>query len=255
MRIKSILVSLALLLLASMAFGDSVTIDLANSVDDTEARRRSDEIGQGANFYTGTATQFGHIKVGGFNYDSWNYTRFALNIPRASKITAANLSFKSFNTRTQTFNTTIYGLLDDSKWRGSDGFHTDNYADAPALNAINHMSTSVAWNNVAGWTADNWHDSPDISALLQDMIHEMGGTNEYNPLDSEDKYVGLKIDEGDGIWVSTASDWRVRAPYSYDGSPANAAELDVTYDPWAEIKTGNGMKYDSDCDCYRYFDY
>jgi len=41
----------------------------------------------------------------------------------------------------------------------------------------------------------------------------------------------------------------------YDDVAANAAEPDVKYDPWGEVRTGNGMKYNSDCDCYKYYDY
>jgi hypothetical protein len=222
------------------------TFDLGSRIDDAEARRVASEADNGDNFALNPFTMFGHIKTGGIDYNSWNYTRFALNIPRASKITASNLSFKAAGANAVAFNTTVYGLLDDSTWRTSDGFGT--YAHAVAINAIPHMNTSVAWNGVAAWTLNNWHDSPDISAIMQDMVDTVGGTSEYDPLDSEKKYAGLKVDDGDGAYGTNnvASTWGRRAPHSYDSAPADGAELDITFDPWGSVMVQGGFRTDVD---------
>ncbi len=219
------------------------TFDLANSVDDTRRIQRYTPTTYDLNQPTYDMATFGRSQNA---YQFWSFARWATtSIPRASKILTSNISFKAYNSKSDTFNTTIWALQKDNKWETSNGFNTTSYVDGAALDAAPKYSTSVTWSSVAAWTTGNWYDSPDISTILQLSVDDV----EYDPLGSEDKYVAFRIDQGDGVTGGTA----VRNPDSYDYDPASAAELDVTFDPWAEVMLQGGFRLDSDG--LRYYGY
>ncbi len=218
------------------------TFDLANSVDDTRRFQRYVPSTWDINEYAATMVTFGKSQNA---YQFWAYFRWASTLPRASKILTSNLSFAAYNSKSDTFNTAIWALQKDNKWETSNGFNTTSYANGPALDAAPKYSTSVTWSSVAAWTGGSWYDSPDISTILQLSVDDA----EYDPTSSEDKYVAFRIDQGDGVTGGTA----VRNPQSYDYNPPGAAELDVTFDPWAEIMVQGGFRLDDDG--LRYYGY
>ena len=249
MRVWTLLIAMICSLLVSgKTLADSATFEMSNSVDDTRAWFSSTP--SNANVPTESAAWFGKYTYLTVNYDIYSFLRWPFEIPRASKITASNISFKAAYSYSSSFNTTInYLQISGSPaWRGANGFAVANYADGTAMLAISRSSTSVAWNGVAAWTAESWYDSPDISTLMQEVVNDLAN---YDPISSTDKYAGVYIDNGDGAYADNDT----RSWYQYDSGAANATELDVTYDPWGEVRTGSGYKYDSACSCMRYFDY
>lgn len=247
-RIVAALLLSAFVSCATDAWADTVTYEMSNSVDDTRGSKGSG--GQNVNWVTQVNGWFGRYTWAGYNFDNWTYVRWPVTIPRGSKVSSANISFKADVSNSSAFNTTInYLAIEGSPaWRGANGFSTSNYSNADALLAIGRSSASVAWNNVAAWTAESWHDSPNIGVLVQENINDLA---DYDPLDATAKYIGFAIDDGDGSYAEADN----RNWYAYDNGAADAAELDVTFEPWAQVRTANGMKYDANYGCYRYFDY
>lgn len=171
-----------------------------------------------------------------------SFTKWALNIPRASKITSSNISWFAFLGRTGTFNTYIARLVQTGSpdWKDSTAFNAANYADCSALLAISQDGTQVNWSP-ASWVNNTWNDSPDIAELIQEAVDSFA----YDPLSALDKYVGLYVDDGDGGYHSgTTEDMRAYNTVEHTGS--DESELDVTYDPWAEIMVSGGYRLDSD---------
>jgi hypothetical protein len=222
------------------------TFDLAHSVDDTVGLTGF----LNANLFTDTNNAFGRLQPGAIDTKDFAYIRWILDIPRASKVTTANQSWRASLTESGSFTSQIY-LLDQSgspAWKttgATGGFHTDQYADGTALLTIaNDAVSSVAWTPVA-WTPNTWYDSPEIKALVQAALDSF----DYAPLSATDKYVGFHVDDGDGPYNPPTR----RVGYSYDFDPAFAPELDITYDPWGEIRTPNGYKYNGTT--FSYYDY
>ncbi len=214
------------------------TFELGGSVDDTWAQ---DPAVLNTNSYTSGSTYFGkHVNF--WNRDQYAFFRWTIDLPRASKILAANMSCKAAQTQSGSFNTTIYGLEKDNKWEASGGFNTTNYANATDLLAIAAMSTSSTWNSVAAWTSGSWYDTADIADTVQAQVDELYGSNEYDPTHSENKYVGFYIDSGDGTYNPAC----IRGLYTYDNAPVAAAELDVTFDSWGTVMVQGGFRCDSD---------
>jgi hypothetical protein len=222
------------------------TFDIAASLDDTYSRTQ-DIDAQGP---TSTFGLFGHTTVGGPTGAHQHLTacvRYITGIPRASRFTASNFSFKAANTLTYVgWSAYVHKLNKDNKWEGANAFATSNYADGTAIEAIPKSSTYDTWAISATWTLDNWYDSDDISNMVE-LAHD---DPEYDPSDSEDKYVGFAVYLG-----TSAGNDQWRSLWLYDNAAADAPELDLTYDPWGEVRVGNGMKYDKNLGVYRYFDY
>jgi len=220
------------------------TLELGHSHDDTVWRT----IGSDSNFDTLTYNAFGAYKVGATNYAEWTMYRFALDLPRASKVNSAKLYMKACYGHTGSFNTTIYGLAKDNKWEATNGFATSNYANGSACAAISEISTSVSWSPVAAWVLNNWHYSPEAATIVQALVDISIGSNKYDPTHSEDKHIGLEISPGAATYKTWAAsgDVDIRYPYSYDHSAANASELVITYDPWGTVMVQGGFRLDSD---------
>ncbi len=204
------------------------TFELGVSVDDTYAQ--TDAVSDN-DYNQFTETQMHMGQWFSQRYIDNAYWRWITeNVPRASKIMSANISFKaSFNDANPTF--TVYGLEKDNKWETSNGFNLTSYADDVALNAIPRSAASEIWSPTA-WTAENWYDTNNIMSLLQEAVDDLAG---YDPLHAEDKYVGLVI-----VWESGADG--LRWSYQVDDSLSRASELDVTFEPWGEIMVCGGYK-------------
>lgn len=178
----------------------------------------------------------------GVNLNLHSFAKWALNLPRASKITSSNISWYAFLGRTGSFNTYIarFTQTGSPDWKDSDAFNVANYADCSALLAISQDGTQVNWSP-ASWTDNTWNDSPDIAELIQEAVDSLA----YDPLSVLDKYIGLYVDDGDGDYLSGSGE-DMRAFDTFEHSGSNEPELDVTFDPWAEIMVSGGYRLDSD---------
>jgi len=206
------------------------TFDVAASADDSASR----QVDLSSNNPTLAYGWFGHTTTGYHQHLNF-YARYILNIPRASKITASNLSVKAYSSNaTSGWNAWIYTLQKDNKWEVS-GFSTGNYSDGNAIAAIPLSTVYDTWA-IGSWTAGVWYDSDDMSDSLQEAIDDY----EYDPTHSEDKYVGIRIHLGD------AAGGEYKTSSTYDDSAANAPELDATFDPWGSIVVSGGFRLDSD---------
>ena len=239
---RYILIALLLVaLISGPALAD--TFSIAADIDDASAAIGSTDV----NVYTGyTYTQFGRYSLG-TPTGLWSYNRWALDLPRASKVTVSHVTYKANASYAPVFNTTIDGLSQASSpaWRetgASGGFHTDNYANGSALNAIGRTSASVTWTGVAAQTEGSSYDTPSMNAVMQEMLD----SPYYNPLDSEGAYIGIVIDDGSGTYT-----WPpyMRQEDSFTGT--TPAELDVTITPYGEVMLQGG--YRCDVDGLRYY--
>jgi len=203
------------------------TFDVAQGADDATTWNA-------AVLWDNTQWMFGAITFGDHKtLTAW--AKWPLDIPRASKITSSNMSVKAMDTWGSDQTHYITCLQDDDKWTDGNGFNGTNYADKAALDAISTYTGNVGW--VPGtWVVGTWYDSPDLSSLLQQRIDD----STYDPTDSENKHCAFSIDEGPDILGKAAKG------HQYEDAPANASELDVTYDPWAEVMLQGGFRLDSD---------
>jgi hypothetical protein len=77
-------------------------------------------------------------------------------------------------------------------------------------------STAWKWAEDQPWSANEWYESPDISAIVQEIVNRPGwGFN--------NSVVILYVSDQD-----TSDD---RMFWSFDGDPAKAAKLAITYQP------------------------
>ncbi|GAB4332525.1 MAG: hypothetical protein Kow0099_04290 [Candidatus Abyssubacteria bacterium] len=224
---KHITIAMLITLLTATVWADSATFELGSGVDDAYGVTGADDLN---NWNHTTFQIFGHWHITDHR-DMKAYYRWALTLPRCSKVSASNVSFKASNSDSLSFTALIWGLLKDDKWEKPDAFKDTSYSNGSALDYIPITDTSV--NYAPGpWTAGNWYDTPDISSIVQEALD----STDYDPTHYEDKYVGIKVeDNGSGPWTALY----VRRPYSYENGAANAAELDVIYIPRAEASIGN----------------
>jgi hypothetical protein len=235
---RFLIATLAFLFFAGPVSVAGETFDLLNSVDDTFTSIGS--LGENTNNYTSVAAQFGKFP-GAEDRERATFLRWALDIPRASQILTSTIDFTARSTKSVALTSPIHAIDKDNKWETAGGYNTTNYATGALVNAI---PKSVAFVSYVAptWNAESVYSTPDISILLQAVVDELGGSNEYDPLDSENKYVGFVVDIADGGYVGD----KVRAAYTYDDVPAKAAELDVTFTPRGDRQFMGGNIVGSD---------
>jgi hypothetical protein len=228
---KLILILALIILLPVSAWADSVTFELGNSVDDTYGANGS--LGYNGNEVTGNDVNFGQFYLASNNWDERAYFRWVLTIPKCSKISSSNISLQASGAHTAAFTSNIHYLTISGSpaWRGANGFAVANYANGTALNAISESTATVSWSPAAQ-SLNTWYDTPNISTLLQSTIDN---PTDYDPANTTNKYIGFKIDEGNGAYA--ADKWRQE--YSYNSGAANAAELDVTWTNRSAANFGN----------------
>ena len=165
------------------------------------------------------------------------FFRWAVDLPRASKVSASTLEVHNIAQRSTTFDTYFYRLYTDDKWETSDGFNDTSYATGTALEAIPMSSEKVYLQVTGTWYALQWFETPELKTLIQLRIDDL----DYDPTDSENMHVGLhwSID-------AVSLDWYVRNVTSYEDSGANVAKLNIAFDPWAEVTVHGGFRLDSD---------
>jgi len=218
---KRIIICLILLCCAAApAWADSDTFYLANSVDDTFG-----DAYYGTNLYTQTYANFGYYTAPTSHQRA--FLRFNIDIPKGSTITSAKLSLYAYSSLAGTLDGYVFSLTQAGSpaWRTAGGFHTDNYANYAALDAIGWVGVTV-WDPVPSWTANNWYDTPDISARLQEQIDSA----DYTPGDSVKGYVGYKLTRRSTSACSTC----YRQFDTYDQGGGNPATLYVEWTPPGE---------------------
>ncbi len=97
---------------------------------------------------------------------------------------------------------------------------TDNAGEFDSSHRVNNVTTTSAsrsWDlGTAMWKSNTWYESPDISGVIQEVVDRSGWQADN----------GIVIICGiDNEAVSNRKLW------SYDGDPANAAQLQITYRP------------------------
>ena len=83
-------------------------------------------------------------------------------------------------------------------------------------NNVTTTDASVIWDWDASWSSDTWYDSPDLSAVIQEVVDRAGWSS------------------GNAIALNCAAEnypSSDRKFWSYDGNPARAAKLEITYQP------------------------
>jgi hypothetical protein len=161
----------------------------------------------------------------GFNYISKVYEgggmRFRnIPIPKGAIINSAHLKLTAIWDSS--------GLVSRTKIQGEAVDNASPFSDLSDYNGRARTIATVRWDNIPAWTAGAEYTSPDISAVIQEIVNRDGWT-------SGNAIVLFWEDDGS----DTGSETR-RAALSYDGSPANAPKLEITYTlpevPPADVK-------------------
>ena len=238
---------LAIFCLWLSGHANAATYSCVHSNDDTVGMKNMAGAAYDVNSYTLAYTGFGRWASPN-NQQRHAFIRYILDIPRASKVTASKITSTAQATNSIVFNTTIYGgvLSGSPAWKDGNGLSTTNYANCTALLTIALRATSIAWNSVAAWTAESEYDTPSLNAIIQEFFDDYS----YDPMSATDKYVLIKFDDGDGDYTTL----KTRNPYAYDNGSKDTV-LTITSEPWGEIRTANGMKYDSVSGEMKYYDY
>jgi hypothetical protein len=95
----------------------------------------------------------------------------------------------------------------------------DNVGPFDSSHRPNNVATTDAsrtWDWNTTWSSDTWYESPDISAVIQEVVDRAGWSS------------GNAIAINCAAENSPSSD---RKFWSYDGNPARAAQLEITYQP------------------------
>lgn len=162
----------------------------------------------------------------------------SLNIPAGATITSATLRFKAITADSPNTNTGVTSLT--IKGQAADNATT---FESTTNNISNRALTtaSTTWNP-SSWVNGTAYTSPDLSAVVQEIIGRPGWANGNS----------LAF-----VITGTGS----RSAISYDGSPAGAPVLEITYDlpsaattslpatEDAEIWTGSGGTTDNYGNC------
>lgn len=127
-------------------------------------------------------------------------------IPQGVSIVSASLTITS----SANLNGTTVNLIINA----ADEDNPGQPADKTDVNDRPRTSREVAWNNVAAWTANTEYDSPDISPVIQELVDRPGFAS--------DNVMIFLEDNGS---TTNAS----RKGHSYNGDPAKAAVLHVSY--------------------------
>jgi hypothetical protein len=124
-------------------------------------------------------------------------------IPTGALITEAYIEFTADETSSESTSLMFYGQAADS----APTFTTSR----GAISSRTKTSASVAWNNVGAWsTVGARHQTPDLSSIVQEVVGR-GGWSSGNAM----------------VFVITGSGRRTAE--SYNGSPAHAPRLHVSY--------------------------
>ena len=130
-----------------------------------------------------------------------------VSIPAGARIVRAVLKV---HTLTSGLYTTFTATI-----RAEAADNADTFSSQP-INTAAVTTASQSWPLTTGWQADTWYQTPDISSAVQEVIDRPGW--------AANNALAIII-QGSS---SAAND---RKFWSYDGDPANAAQLEITYQP------------------------
>lgn len=160
-----------------------------------------------------------HVPAG-YQYTGWAKTHLysalrwtGVNIPQGSTITSAHLVIKAkdkHKTNDQNSETRIYG--EDADNPSAITSHSD-------FRARTRTTAYANWDFTDTWTQDTWYSTEDYGKNITNIIQEIVNRPGYG----ED---ALTLFWG---WRTTVSGHVLRTGYSYDGTAANAAELEATW--------------------------
>lgn len=186
----------------------TVTNQIAASGDDCYARESST--------FTSTST---NNWVGHYNSTSYNYRsmmRFQLNVPQGVTIDSAYMEQHSdgdLTGGTWPLETEIAAEDTDNATQIAD--YTDFTNREATL-----TTAKVNWDVPSGWgSSDVWHQSPDIKSVIQEIVNRPGWVS--------GNWVNIWWGPRDPNYTA-AQDLIVQGE-SYDGTPSEAAKLEVTY--------------------------
>ena len=77
------------------------------------------------------------------------------------------------------------------------------------------LTSAVAWNDLSAWVEDSTYDTPDLTSILQDVI-DLGGWASGQALQVHIRNNGSSVSA-------------FRTAVAYDGTPADSAELIISY--------------------------
>jgi subtilisin family serine protease len=130
-----------------------------------------------------------------------------VNIPRGASILRADLKVRSYTTGLFTmFTATIRGEAADN----APAFSTQ------PMNTAALTAASQSWPLTTGWQGDTPYETPDIGNIVQEIVNRSGW--------SAGNALAIVI-QGH---PDAANDRKI---WSYEGNPANAPQLEVTYQP------------------------
>jgi hypothetical protein len=181
--------------------GATVTDTIAASGDDGSWHNE----GAGSTSITGTTVAVGDSSS--TDNARWGWTRFVLNVPQGSTITAATVSVKANGlTGTIPAMTLVAVAADDGPV----------YTNRAAYNALAQTSASVAWTPAA-WVGGTTYTSPSLVSVVQEVVNRAGWVSGNHIL----LFWKVPVD----AWASA----NVLTFRAWDGFPTEAASISVTY--------------------------
>lgn len=135
-----------------------------------------------------------------------------INIPQGATITSARIQFDAASSDSGATSLTIYGQAGDNAATFSTSAN-DISGRAPT-------TASVDWSSLSSWSTGTTYSTPDLAPIVQEIINRSGWCG------------------GNAMAFKFAGSG-TRTAVSYDGNPANAPVLIVTYDP-ATIPAAGG---------------
>jgi hypothetical protein len=130
-----------------------------------------------------------------------------VNIPRGSHIVGADLKIRSYTTGLLT---TMTATIRAEAADNSPDF------SARSMTQLTMTTATQSWLLDTGWQSNTWYQSPDIASVVQDVINRPG----WSP--------------DNALVIVCVGDTKVsfdRKFWSYDGDPASAPQLEITYQP------------------------
>lgn len=134
-----------------------------------------------------------------------------ITIPQGATISSAYLKLCCLGT--YTVNTVR------SKIRGDDEDNASTFSNLADFDGRPRTIAMVYWDNIPPWDEGVWYTSPDIKTVIQEIIDRPGW--------SSGNALAVFWDDFDNRSDQTM--YCTRAGYSYNSSPANAPELEVTF--------------------------
>jgi hypothetical protein len=163
--------------------------------------------GSGVFSTTGATILIGDSSSTDFN--RWGLVRFAsLAIPVGATITEAHVTVKAVGVAGTIPALTLAGVLGDN---------LATPTTRSGANALTYTTATVPWTPAA-WAALTVYNSPDLKTILQEIVNQGTWTSGDSVL------IAFQVPRGDAFVAANALSFR-----SYDNTPADAAQVSVTY--------------------------